>query len=276
MNRSSDPKEILRRVGAGPDDGIDVAEAALALAALDLPQAPLDDYRHHLDGLARDVAEACGEDAGLEARCAALNRTIHARYGYEGDSATYDDLQNANLMRVIDRRKGLPIALGILYMHAARSRGWDIVGLSFPGHFLLRLDCAGERAILDPFHRGQVRDAGEMRALLKAMQGAEAELAQEHYRPVSDRDVLLRLQNNVKLRLIQMEQPAKAAATVEAMLLFAPGLHGLWREAGMMHAHAGNLGHAIAAFEAFLKREPDQEMRRQVSVYLRRLRRQLN
>lgn len=276
MIESSDPREILRRVGGGPDDGIDLAEAALALAALDLPQAPLDDYRRHLAGLAREVAEACGDQAGLEERCAALNRTIHARYGYEGDSATYDDLQNANLMRVIDRRKGLPIALGILYMHAARNRGWDIVGLSFPGHFLLRLDCAGERAILDPFHRGQVRDAGEMRALLKAMQGAEAELAQEHYRPVSDRDVLLRLQNNVKLRLIQMEQPAKAAATVEAMLLFAPGLHGLWREAGMMHAHAGNLGHAIAAFEAFLKRESDQEMRRQVSAYLRRLRRQLN
>jgi regulator of sirC expression with transglutaminase-like and TPR domain len=112
------------------------------------------------------VAEACGEGGGLEERCAALNRTIHARYGYEGDSATYDDLQNANLIRVIDRRKGLPIALGILYIHAARSHGWDIVGLSFPGHFLLRLDCAGERAILDPFHRGKIRDAGEMPAIV--------------------------------------------------------------------------------------------------------------
>ena len=276
MSLSSDPKEILRRVGAGPDDGIDVAEAALALAALDLPQAPLDDYRRHLDGLAREVAEAGGEDTGLEERCAALNRTIHARYGYEGDSATYDDLQNANLIRVIDRRKGLPIALGILYIHAARRSGWEIVGLSFPGHFLLRLDCTGERAILDPFHRGKIRDAGEMRALLKAMQGAEAELAAEHYRPVSDRDVLLRLQNNVKLRLIQMEQPAKAAAAVEAMLLFAPEQHTLWREAGLMHAHAGSLGHAIAAFEAFIEREADPEMRRRAFADLQRLRRQLN
>lgn len=276
MSVSNDPREILRQVGAGPDDGIDLAEAALALAALDLPQAPLDDYRRHLEDLAREVAEACGRNAGLEERCAALHRTIHARYGYEGDSATYDDLQNANLMRVIDRRKGLPIALGILYIHAARRRGWAIVGLSFPGHFLLRLDCAGERAILDPFHRGRIRDAGEMRALLKAMQGAEAELAAEHYRPVSDRDVLLRLQNNVKLRLIQMEQPGKAAAAIEAMLLFAPRLHALWREAGLMHANAGNLGHAIAAFEAFLEREADRETRRQVSAYLERLRRRLN
>ena len=59
MIESSDPREILRRVGGGPDDGIDLAEAALALAALDLPLAPLDDYRTHLAGIAREVAEAC-------------------------------------------------------------------------------------------------------------------------------------------------------------------------------------------------------------------------
>ncbi len=276
MGVSSESREFLRRVGAGPDDGIDLAGAALALAALELPAVPLDAYRHHLASLADEVAADCGDLGVLDARCAALSRAIHERCGYDGDSATYDDLQNANLIRVIDRRKGLPIALGILYMHAARRQGWNIVGLSFPGHFLLRLDCAGERAILDPFHRGRILDAGDMRALLKAMQGAEAELTAEQYRPVSDRDVLLRLQNNVKLRLMQMERPAEAAETIERMLLFAPGLHTLWREAGLMHVHAGSLGQAVAAFEAYLARESDPAARRQVAGYLDRLRRQIN
>jgi regulator of sirC expression with transglutaminase-like and TPR domain len=276
MNQSNEAKDILRRVGAGPDDGIDLAEAALALAALDLPHVPLEPYRRHLDLIAADVAAARSDTAGMTERCAALRETIHTRHGYEGDSATYDDIQNANLMRVIDRRKGLPIALGILYIHAARRQGWDIVGLNFPGHFLVRLDCAGERIILDPFHRGQVRAAGDMRDLLKTMQGAAAELTSTHYRPVSDREVLLRLQNNVKLRLIQLDQTARAAATVETMLLFAPGLHGLWREAGMMHAHAGNLGHAIAAFETFLRHETGAAARQEVAAYLQRLRNRLN
>src|SRR3546814_19245031 len=86
-------------------------------------------------------------------------------------------------MRVIDRRKGLPVALGILYMHAARAQGWPAVGLNFPGHFLLRLERHGERAILDPFNEGRVHGATELLDLLKAMQGQDAELGPEHYQP---------------------------------------------------------------------------------------------
>ena len=276
MNQTNDPRDILRQVGGGPEDRFDLAEAALALAALDLPRASLDPYRHHLDALAKDVATACPDSGGLEERCAALRDAIHVRHGYEGDSVTYDDLQNANLMRVIDRRKGLPVALGILYVHAARRHGWDIVGLSFPGHFLVRLDRAGERLIVDPFHHGRICDAGDMRDLLKTMQGADAELTSAHYRPVSDREVLLRLQNNVKLRLIQLNQTARAAAIIENMLLFAPDLHALWREAGMMHAHAGNLRHAITAFETYLEHETGAAARHEVAAYLQRLRSRLN
>ena len=272
MNQSDDPRDILRRVGGGPDDRIDLAEAALALAALDQPQASLDPYRRHLETLAHDLAAVCAEGAGLEARCTALRDVIHVRHSYEGDSVTYDDIQNANLMRVIDRRKGLPVALGILYIHAARRHRWDIVGLNFPGHFLLRLDRAGERIIVDPFHHGLIREAGDMRDLLKTMQGADAELTSDHYRPVSDRDVLLRLQNNVKLRLLQMKQTARAAAIVENMLLFAPDLHALWREAGMVHAHAGNLRRAITAFETYLEQETAAAARHEVAAYLQRLR----
>ncbi len=276
MSQTCDPREILRQVGRAPDERFDLAEAALALAALDLSNASRDPYREHLQALAEDVAAACPTDAGLENRCATLRDVIHSGYGYEGDSATYDDLQNANLMQVIDRRKGLPVALGILYLHAARRCGWDIAGLSFPGHFLLRLDCDGERAIIDPFHDGRVCDAGDMRELLKVMQGADAELTPAHYRAVSDREVLLRLQNNVKLRLIQLNQPARAAAIVEDMLLFAPALHALWREAGMIHAHAGNLQHAITAFESYLDHETNDTARREVAGYLRQIRSRLN
>ncbi len=276
MSQTSDPREILRQIGSGPDDRFDLAEAALALAALDLPQTPLDPYRDHLQALAENVAAACPAGVGLEDRCATLRDVIHVRHGYEGDSATYDDIQNANLMQVIDRRKGLPVALGILYVHAARRHGWDIVGLSFPGHFLLRLGCDGERAIIDPFHHGRICDAGDMRDLLKVMQGADAELTPAHYRPVSDREVLLRLQNNVKLRLVQMKETARAAAVVENMLLFAPELHALWREAGMIHAVAGNLRHAIAAFETYLERETSAAGRHEIAAYLRRLRGKLN
>ena len=64
------------------------------------------------------------------------------RHRLLGDDQTYDDLENANLISVIDRRRGLPVALSILYIHAARRQGWPVEGSNFPGHFLIRLAAA--------------------------------------------------------------------------------------------------------------------------------------
>src|SRR3546814_10733859 len=105
-------------------------------------------------------------------------------------------MSNADMTRVIDRRRGLPVSLGILYLHGARAQGWPICGLNFPGHFLLRLDLGAQRSIIDPFNGGETRDAAALRALLKTMAGEAAELPPEHTRPVRCRDDLLRLQHN--------------------------------------------------------------------------------
>jgi regulator of sirC expression with transglutaminase-like and TPR domain len=217
--------------------------------------------------------EAAGA-RGLADRVAALNAVIVGRYGYQGDTLTYEDLQNADLVRVVDRRKGLPVALGILYIHAARAQGWDMVGLAFPGHFLVRLE-AGGRAILDPFHGGEVRDANALRDLLKAIGGNDAELAPAHYAPVSDRDILLRLQNNIKLRLVNGQQLGKALAVIEGMMLFAPGESGLLREAGLINAQLGNLKTAVEQIEQFMAVAPDEAQRQQAARLLERLKGQL-
>ena len=272
-----DPKVMLRRIGAAPDAPFDVADGALALAAVDRPGVALDHYQNHLEDLARDVAAAYEADAGAAEQCvAALNRTVLEDYGYAGDELTYDDVQNANLMRVIDRRKGLPIALGILYLHAGRAQGWSMAGLGFPGHFLVRLDLDGERIIVDPFNGGRICAADDLRALLKAMQGQEVELRPEHYAEVSDREVLLRLQNNIKLRLLQLEKTEAAAGVADTMLLFAPDVLPLWREAGLLHAHAGNLRAAIDALENYMARETREGPRQDAAHFLQRLRERLN
>lgn len=276
---AADPVAILREVGAGPDDGFDLGLAALALAALDRPDVALDPYRDHLDALARDVAAAFAGGARgttLDRCVAALNDAILGKHGYCGDRATYDDLANASLIRVIDRRKGLPVALGILYIRAARAQGWAVAGLAFPGHFLLRVDQGGERAILDPFNDGRRYDAGALRELLKSVHGADAALTPAHYAPVSDREVLLRLQNNVKLRMMQLRETGQAAAAADSMLLFAPGVQALWRDAGLLHAQAGNLDAAVEALETYLERETGETARRETAKLLRQLRRGLS
>src|SRR5579862_3392980 len=266
----------LRELAAIGSGFLPIGEAALALASFERPRVGLARYRQHLGTLARDVARHGGAAGDLPRRAAALNDIILLKHGYSGDELTYDDLQNANLMRVVDRRKGLPVALGILYLHAARAQGWDCVGLAFPGHFLIRLADGAERLILDPFHGGKLCDAATLRELLKAMAGQEIELTPEHYAPVADRDVLLRLQNNLKSRLLQAGSHERALQVVETMLLLAPDLAELWHESGLLNARLGNIRAAMAAFEQFIVRAPEGAARHQAAALLQQLKSKLN
>ena len=269
----------LRSFGGRADAEIDIAEAALTLAAFDRPGVSLRHYRRHLTRLARDTAdlgERHGAAASLHGRIEALNAVMLERYGYAGDRLTYDDIQNANLMRVIDRRKGLPVALGILYMHAGRAQGWPIEGLNFPGHFLLRLGLGGERAILDPFNGGALRGPRELREFLGSVAGAGSELTPAHTTVASNRDVLLRLQNNIKLRQLQERRPEAALGVLETMLMIAPDHGELWREAGGLHARLGNLRAAAMALENSLELVRDGPGRRQAAALLRKVKTRLN
>jgi regulator of sirC expression with transglutaminase-like and TPR domain len=267
---------FLRDLGASGERILPIAEAALALASFERPRVGPRRYREHLRVLARDVGRHAGAVGDLPGRARALSEIILLKHGYSGDELTYDDLQNANLMRVVDRRKGLPVALGILYMHAGRAQGWDTVGLAFPGHFLVRLSDGPERLILDPFHGGRICGAAELRELLKATAGQDSELLPEHYTPVSDRDVLLRLQNNLKARLIQAQQYERAVGVIETMQMLASDLAELWREAGILHTRLGNMRAAAAALEQFVLRAPDGMARHQAAAMLQQLRSKLN
>ncbi len=279
--RGGDTREeaeaILARIGAAQDAEIDLAEGALALAALDRPQVPLARYRDHLAELAEEVAAeaAAGVEEGA-GQAAALARVLFVRHGYEGDRLTYDDLQNANLMRVIDRRKGLPVALGILMIHAARAQAWTMVGLNFPAHFLVRLESRSDRLILDPFSGGAALDTADLRDLLKEAAGEGAELKPAHYEPAGNRAVLLRLENNVKTRLIREQKVEAALRVVMRMLTFAPEEAVLWREAGLIEAHLGNLKHAIGLIGTYREKSVSETQRRQAAMLLQELAQRLH
>ncbi|MBT3627740.1 MAG: tetratricopeptide repeat protein [Rhodospirillaceae bacterium] len=265
----------LKSIGALADEAIDLAETALILGALDRPRELLGPYHGHLADLAA-AAEAGGEIDHLGGRAAFLNRLMFETHGYVGDTEDYDDPQNANLLHVIDRRAGLPVSIGILYIHAARAAGYDITGLAFPGHFLLRITEGAARMIIDPFHGGQALEAGHLRDLLKQFMGADAELTPYHHAPVSNRDILLRLQNNIKARALQENDTARAAEILERMVMFAPQVASVWQELGILSAHLGNLRQAMNALETFLDFAPPQDEEREAENLLNKIKTSLN
>ena len=131
--------EQLKHVGTMQESEIGLAEVALSLASLDRPGVSLQKYNHHLEILQLDIAKEGKNASTALDRATALINVMWGLHEYKGDDKFYDDIQNANLMSVIDRRRGLPISLGILYLHAAHSLGWNAEGVNFPAHFLIRV-----------------------------------------------------------------------------------------------------------------------------------------
>ncbi len=278
MKPTAEIRAELTRVGTLPDGDIDLAGTALHLAAVNQPRVALEPYRRHLEKLAGEVGAYAGVFGGavpdLHMRVEALGQVIARRYGYSAEGAGDNDPEDANLMRVIDRRCGLSAALGILYLHAARTLNWEAAGIDFPVRLLLRLEHDGTRIIIDP-HGGGVVTPVDMRAMIKAAAGSQAEIKPFRHRELDNRGILLRLQNNVKVRLLHQDRLEEALDIVEAMLMLAPAMTNLWREAGLLNVRLDNIKEAVALLEEFLRRSMGDAARYRTIVLLQELRRRL-
>lgn len=267
----------LRDLCAGDGQQLDVLEVGLALSVAHSEESlDLTPFRQHAAAMASDLADLVRRRG---ASPEGLAEIIARSYAYRGDTESYDNLQNADLVRVMERRKGLPVALSILYLHVARAQGWLAEGMGFPGHFLIRIGIDTARHVVDPFHDGAVREAADLRALVHKVLGPEVELQPHYFDPVSDRDVLLRLENNIRLRLAKNADWPGAAQSLERMLAIAPDRPELLFEAGQLHARLDKRRAAIAAFQRFLDLQGeggDPALRQHATALLQELRRGLN
>jgi len=279
--RIAQARAALTAMGFLPDAQLDLAEAALMLAVPDAPDRDLGHARAHLaqlvaEGRAMAAQDTAAREGDLAARAALLAALLHHRHGYRGDAERYDDLANANLLRCISRRKGLPVMLGVIWLHVARALDWDAHGLDVPAHFLVGLYRGNGLLPVDVFAGGAALDPPGVRALLKRVAGEQAELKPDTLRRMDNRGVLARLMNNIKLRRLRAGELAGALAAVEDTLRFAPQQAYLWREAGLINARLEKLGAAISCLTRFADLVSDPEARRRAETLLAELRGRLN
>lgn len=281
MTPQEEARAALSANGLLPDAELDLAAAALQFARIDAPDADWRAAAAAMSALARDAVAAAAADPEADAgdaerRRRVLAELLHGRLGYAGDTETYDDPANANLIRVVERRRGLPVALGVLWLHAAEAAGWAAHGIDFPGHFLVAVEGERGQAVVDVFAGGTGLQAPELRGLLKRFEGEKAELRPGTLRRMEKREVLLRLQNNLKLRRLRSRDLEGALGCAEDMLRLAPDHVGLWREAGLMNQRLDRIGAALACLDRAIELDPTGEAASRLRAVVEELRHRLN
>jgi regulator of sirC expression with transglutaminase-like and TPR domain len=274
----TDARAALAAIGQLADTEIDIGNAALQLARIDEPNADWQLAAAHLSDIARTVVQravAVGPES-LSARAEILMEVLADRYGYGGDVETYDDPANANLIRVTERRRGLPVALGILWLHAARAAGWDCHGVDFPAHFLVALDSKKAQLVIDVFGGGVPMSSRDLLTLLRRAEGPDAELRPGCLQPMSTRRVLLRLQNNIATRRLNAGDLQGGLVCTKDMLLIAPDQAELWRQAGLLNQRLEDPAAARDCYERFLTLVPEGRQADRVREQLEVLRSMLS
>lgn len=244
------------------DEDIPLLWAALQIARDEYPD---------LDPAAYEAAAAKQSDA-LRARLGsgadpldtlrALHGLLFDEQGYTGNEQDYYDPRNSYLNEVIERRTGNPIALAILELDLARRLGLPLQGVSFPGHFLIRLPVDNGLLVLDPFHKGRSLDVGELRVRAKPhVPGRQVDDEQlgRLLEPASNRAILARMLRNLRQSYVEREAFERALRCADRIVWLDERDPDEIRERGLLYARIGHVAAARADLSRYLAERPQAE-----------------
>ena len=116
----SEISERFLALAAQPETTHGLAEGALILAAEVRPEVDVAAGLERLDALTERVRPLVEAARSPSAAVEALNHALFELERFRGNQERYDDPRNSYLDEVIERRRGLPITLSILYVEIAR------------------------------------------------------------------------------------------------------------------------------------------------------------
>ncbi|HEY5900729.1 MAG TPA: tetratricopeptide repeat protein [Burkholderiales bacterium] len=257
--------EAFARLLAVEDTRIDLAQGCLMIAQDAYPELDIERYLGDIERMAMRLRARLPQTYGAEERVAALNEFLFGDLGYVGNTDQYYDPRNSYLNDVMDRKTGIPITLAVVYMALGRRIGLPLEGVSFPGHFLVRLRLRAGMLVLDPFACGAPQSAGELRERLQRVIPAElsrkvpvAELPLEQFlEPATNRQILARVLRNLKAIYRDGDKPQQLLDVLNRMLLVSPDATADLRDRGIVYQRLECYRAALQDLSAYVEREPN-------------------
>ena len=259
--------ELIRR----PEPEIDLALAALLVAAEEYPQIAPEPYLRRLDELAERSRDRMWDETAPIVMLQEVSRVLFEEEGFRGNRMEYYDPRNSFLNVVIDRRMGIPITLSIIYLEVGWRLGLPLQGVNFPGHFLVRYAGEAVQLLVDPFQSGMVRFEDESQGLLDHVYGGSVRMKPEFLRTADRRDILVRLLSNLKGNYLNRRDDVRALAAIERVLIVKPDSADDERDRGIVLTRLGREGEAAAALQRYLDLVPDAPDTARVQLLLDQL-----
>lgn len=268
-----DPRfEALARL---PDDEIDLARGALLIAAEEHPGINIEDWMTRLNELGDRAAERMPAGADWTTRLSILNRFLFREEGFTGSETEIFDPRDSFLNEVLSRKSGIPITLSLVFMEVGRRAGLTLRGVSFPGHFLVKMEVPGGEVVVDPYNGGIPLTVEQLEARL-------ADIFPESPRPeletllesAGNKAILARILRNLKTWYLHESDWMRALSALDSMLLLEPDNLDELRERGEVYWQLECFRAAQADLERYLKFSADSDRTgelREKMVSLRKL-----
>jgi len=241
------------------DVGLPLLEAAVSIAQDEHPQLDTQAVLADVDALAHRLRRRIPADAVAVQRLRWLNRYFFQELGFAGNANDYYDPGNSYLHRVLETRRGIPITLALLFVELATQIGLSAHGVSFPGHFLVKLRMSQGEIVIDPFTGQSLsRDALEEMLLPYTRGSAGGSRFQAplglFLQAAPAREVLARMLRNLKEIHRSAENWPCLLAVTQRLVVLLPGAWAERRDRGLAYAALGCDDAAAADLAAYLER----------------------
>lgn len=239
---------------------IDLVPALLDVARDEYPELDSEAVESQIRALAQEAAWHCSGIESTSQRVQALNQFLFVERGFKGNHDEFYDPRNCYINEVMERRLGIPISLAVIQMECARAAGLTLEGVSFPGHFLVRVPLEGGLLVMDPFHRGRPMDVDELRQRAKPHLGdrdIDDQQLLNLLAPASNRAIVARILRNLKGVYSEQEDMGRALRCADRLIRFDSSQAEDWRDRGLLYLQLGIGQRASEDLARYLQLRPD-------------------
>lgn len=240
---SEEIKQQFSAQAALPDDEIDLARAALLIAATEYPSLDVEQQLGVLDSLSRAASTRIGDRSNALACVNSLSEYLFDELGFQGNQDYYDP-RNSYLNEVLDRRLGIPITLSLVCIEVGRRLEIPLVGVGMPGHFLLK-HWDEQELFIDPFNRGIILSEEECAQRLRQVTQANVAWDSRYLATVSNREFIVRILRNLKGIYLGREDHRRAVDIIDMLLVLRPNAVEELRDRGLARYQLGQYAEAL-------------------------------